>query len=274
MSKKEGKEKRNSNQEKGRKMGKVIINSDDFGYSSGIDYGIMEAHKKGILTSTTLMTNTPGFEQAVKMAKGTPSLGIGIHLTLTFLKPLNNHVGSLTDSSGYFHKLSEYKMGTRTVDLDELYEEWNAQIQKAIQNGIQPTHLDSHHHLHTFCKHHEVVTRLAEQYDLPVRGNFEQKAAVKTTDYFEPDFDLIGTWLQEEKDTQKIEPYIDQLIDKLRQYDSTEIMCHAGYIDQFLATHTSFSVPRIYQTDFLIHSSFADRLKEDSSIQLVTFKDI
>ena len=255
-------------------MGKVIINSDDFGYSSGINHGILEAHKKGILTSATLMTNTPGFEQAVQMAKETSSLGVGIHLTLTFLKPLSGKVNSLTDLTGQFHKLSEYKAGTVAVDLDELYEEWNSQIQKAIQHGVQPTHLDSHHHIHTLGKHSEVIIRLAEKYNLPIRGNFDQKAAVKTTDYFEPDFDLIGTWMQEEKEEQKIELYIDQLVERLHQYDTTEIMCHVGYIDRFLATHTSFSVPRIYQTDFLINSAFVDRIKEDTTIQLINYRDI
>ncbi len=50
-------------------MGKVIFNSDDFGYSHGVNYGIMDAYQRGILTSTTLMANMPGFEHAVKLRR-------------------------------------------------------------------------------------------------------------------------------------------------------------------------------------------------------------
>ncbi len=58
-------------------MGKVIFNSDDFGYSYGVNYGILDAYQRGILTSTTLMANMPGFEHAVKLKKEVPGLGVG-----------------------------------------------------------------------------------------------------------------------------------------------------------------------------------------------------
>ena len=61
----------------------LIINADDFGLCKGVNSGIAEAHTKGILTSTTLMTNMPAAEEAVKIAKGLLTLGVGIHLNLT-----------------------------------------------------------------------------------------------------------------------------------------------------------------------------------------------
>lgn len=255
-------------------MVKVIINSDDFGYSRGINYGIIDAFNLGVLTSTTLMTNTPGFEQAIELAKTHPKLGVGVHLTLTFLRPLSGKINSLTDNTGQYYSLQEYKEDKISVDLDELYEEWDQQIQKVIQNGIQPTHLDSHHHLHTFGHHQKVVIELARKYDLPVRGNFERTQEVKTTDYFVDDFDPIGEWSQtNDKDT-KLKHYLDTLIEKVKQFETVEIMCHAGYIDQFLMTHTSFHQPRIFQTDFLIHSEFAKKLKNDPTIELINFRQL
>ena len=68
---------------------KLIINADDFGYSNGVNYGIIDAFKNGILTSTTCLTNMPGFNHAIQLAKENPNLGIGIHLTLTCGKPLH-----------------------------------------------------------------------------------------------------------------------------------------------------------------------------------------
>ena len=61
-------------------MGKVIFNSDDFGYSHGVNYGIVDAYQRGILTSTTLMANMPGFEHAVKLKKELPDLGVWVFI--------------------------------------------------------------------------------------------------------------------------------------------------------------------------------------------------
>ena len=129
-------------------MGKVIFNSDDFGYSHGVNYGIVDAYQRGILTSTTLMANMPGFEHAVKLKKELPDLGVGVHLTLTCGKPLLENVDSLVEGD-QFKQLSFYTKPFE-IDNDQLYQEWNAQIQKVYRAGIIPTHLDSHHHTHTF----------------------------------------------------------------------------------------------------------------------------
>ena len=92
-------------------MSLVIINADDFGYSQGINLGIIEAHKNGILSSTTMMANMPGFEHGVELAKNNPKLGIGVHLNLTCGKPLLDNVPSLTDYKE-FRNLSYYEKET------------------------------------------------------------------------------------------------------------------------------------------------------------------
>lgn len=254
-------------------MGKVIFNADDFGYSEGVNYGIVDAYSKGILTSTTLMANMPGFEHAVSLSKEFRGLGIGVHLTLTCGKPLLQNVDSLTES-GNFRKLSFYQKDFH-IDLDELYQEWDTQIQKVYRSGINPSHLDSHHHTHTFSDNQKVVIELAKKYDLPVRGNFELKEEVRHPDYFEPHFDIVG-----EVDKAReylgisLEEYLDQLIVKLKNIESTEVMCHPAYIDEALLTGSGFVFPRAYQTTFLIHSKFAEMIKADKDIQLTNYHDI
>src|SRR5699024_11986375 len=103
-------------------MLKLIINADDFGYSRAVNYGIIDAHKKGVLTSTTLMTNMPGAEHAYKLGKEYNHLGIGVHLTLTCGKPLLDNHQTLVDADGNFKKLHHYQ-GKFHVDQDELYQE-------------------------------------------------------------------------------------------------------------------------------------------------------
>lgn len=250
-------------------MGKVIFNSDDFGYGYGVNYGVVEAYKRGILTSTTLMANMPGFWHAVELAKEYPGLGVGVHLTLTCGKPLLSNVDTLVDD-GAFKKVSFYTQDF-TIDSNQLYQEWDTQIQKVYRAGIIPTHLDSHHHAHTFGQNQEVVVELAQKYDLPVRGNFEQNNKVKHVSYFEPSFDDVG---KADETEQTLKPYLDTLLNKLRTERTTEIMCHTAYIDESLLEGSSFVYPRIKQLEFLIHSNFAKKIVNDNEIELITYKDI
>lgn len=254
-------------------MGKVIFNSDDFGYSRGVNYGIVDTYQKGILTSTTLMANMPGFDHAVALKKELPHLGVGVHLTLTCGQPVLKNLATLVDGEN-FKSLSFYQKDFQ-IDLDELYQEWDAQIQKVYRAGITPTHLDSHHHSHTFADNQQVVVALAKKYDLPVRCGFAMEDQVKHTTYFERYFDDVGCL--DPADRQIKEPladYLEKLLATLRTTESTEIMCHPAYIDQALINGSSFVMPRIHQVEFLIHSDFAQTVKTDKQIELISYQDL
>lgn len=251
-------------------MHKLIINADDFGYSRAINHAVIDTHREGILTSTTLMTNTTSFEHAVKLAKETPTLGVGVHLVLTHLKPLRDDVPSLIDDNGNFYRPDAYRAGLAIADLEELYKEWDTQIQKMLDAGLQPTHLDSHHHVHTLNEHHQdVILNLAKKYDLPVRGNLETDTPYRTTSYFEPSFDTVSVLDEIEQ-----AHYLEALLERMKEYESTEVMCHVGYIDEELLNHSSFIEPRMHQVELLIDSAFVDEIRADKEIELVTFREI
>lgn len=57
-------------------MTKLIINADDFGFTEATNYGIIDCFNKGVLTSTTIMANMPGFNHAIKLAKEYQNLGV------------------------------------------------------------------------------------------------------------------------------------------------------------------------------------------------------
>lgn len=120
-------------------MKKLIINADDFGYCKGVNYGIIEAHADGVLTSTTMMANMPGFHHAVELRQQHPNLGIGVHLNLTTGSPVLKHLKTIVDTEGNFHSQAYYK-GSFIIDQKEVYDEWKAQIEKTLAAGIQPTH--------------------------------------------------------------------------------------------------------------------------------------
>ena len=160
---------------------RLIINADDFGLSESVNKGIVEAHTKGVLTSTTIMANMPAADQAVELAKNLPSLGLGVHLNLTAGKPLcqDNTVKLILDSQGYF-ALSPGKLALASLVNGKvktaIEAELTSQIQWLIDKGIKPTHLDSHKHIHSFPSIFPVVCRLAKRFSIPaIRYTFEPK---------------------------------------------------------------------------------------------------
>ena len=160
---------------------RLIINADDFGLSESVNKGIVEAHTKGVLTSTTIMANMPAADQVVELAKNLPSLGLGVHLNLTAGKPLcqDNTVKLILDSQGYF-ALSPGKLALASLVNGKvktaIEAELTSQIQWLIDKGIKPTHLDSHKHIHSFPAIFPIVCRLAKRFSIPaIRYTFEPK---------------------------------------------------------------------------------------------------
>lgn len=150
-------------------MRQLIVNADDFGLTPGVNRGIITAFQKGIVTSTTLMVNMPGFEDAVKLAKDEPKLAVGIHLNLTYGAPLSPvaEIPSLIDASGRFLKDPPYLQ--KEADLPQIQAEFAAQIERFLSTGLKPSHLDTHHHLHREPRILDIVINLANKLAITVR---------------------------------------------------------------------------------------------------------
>ena len=69
-------------------MRRLIVNADDFGLTSGVNRGIVEAHERGIVTSATLMARSAKFQEAVDLASRTPRLNVGCHVLLVDASPV------------------------------------------------------------------------------------------------------------------------------------------------------------------------------------------
>src|SRR5689334_18441591 len=83
-------------------MKDLIVNADDLGWTVGVNRGIAETHRNGIVTSTSLLANGAAFEDGVKVARGLPAMGVGVHLNLTNGAPVSalKSVASLADETG------------------------------------------------------------------------------------------------------------------------------------------------------------------------------
>ena len=130
-------------------MRRIIVNADDFGLCGDVTRGILDAHRNGQVSSTTLMVNMPGTEEAVEVARQHPNLGVGLHFNLTEGRPLTD-VPSLVDSDGRFLLRGDLlRRGLRrAIDPADVRREFVAQLKRIHDLGIAPTHVDSHQHVH------------------------------------------------------------------------------------------------------------------------------
>jgi len=149
----------------------LIVNADDLGWTDGVNRGIVEAFHHGIVTSTSLLANGAAFASGVEAARSAPGLGVGVHLNLSDGPPVADPeaVTSLLNDNAEFAGGPQsllLRRARRGLLLAEVEDEWDAQIQKIIDAGITPTHLDGHKHVHMLPGLFEIAVRLAKRHGI------------------------------------------------------------------------------------------------------------
>ena len=249
---------------------RLLVNADDFGLSGGVNRGVLEAHRRGLVTSTSLMANLPAAAEAVGLWREAPDLGLGMHLNLTAGRPLSRpeEVPSLVRRDGRFWVLGDLlrRLTTGRIRAAELERELSAQVERALELGGRIGHFDSHHHVHVHPRLTPIVLRLARRYAVPaVRAPAEglgslayqrpaprdaarllaisalgllfgaraHRAGLRVARHFRGI--ALGTGFR-----------TPALLRELKRLPNgfTELMVHPGYMDAELARHTSFTVGR------------------------------
>ena len=217
----------------------LITNADDFGFTPDVNAGIVHAHRNGVLTATTLMANGAGFDDAVRLARETPSLDIGCHLVLVQGRSLiTGRAFPETPGALVFALLR------RRIDP---YIELRAQVEKIIASGIRLTHLDSHKHTHIHPRVFRAAVRLAREFSIPfirrplLPGWNTRHQDVRFTDHF-LGYRLTGT-LNEDTFAAALARVKPGL---------TEFMCHPGYLGpELCASATRLKESRLRELDAL-----------------------
>jgi predicted glycoside hydrolase/deacetylase ChbG (UPF0249 family) len=149
---------------------RLIVNGDDFGRTEGLTRGVVEAHERGILTSTSLVASSLHFDLAVSLAKQHPDLGVGVHLVIDEYDPLSSpgSINSLLTPGGSFHArhVALWKILVGQISPDECLREWEAQIERVVDAGLKPTHLDGHGHCHASPTLAGLVADLAKRFGI------------------------------------------------------------------------------------------------------------
>ncbi len=256
-------------------MKRLFINADDFGFTPDVNAGIVHAHRNGVLTSTTLMANGNAFDDAVRLARETPTLDIGCHLVIVQGR-------SLISGHPFPERLQDVYMALAKGQID-VYRELRAQIEKILASGIRPTHLDSHKHTHVVPKVFRAVVRLAHEFEIPnvrlpldttlpvpdisrrlLRRYYTRLAReynVHMTDHF-IGFRLTGSLT---------ESTLAATLRLVRE-GTTEFMCHPGYLGPELkGAATRLKESRVRELEALVSPHIREIMAAES-IHLEAFR--
>ena len=275
---------------------KLIVNADDYGRSPGVSRGILEAHQRGIVTSTTVMINQPSVRAQFDEALDCPDLGVGLHLVFSAWRPIlpPEQVSSMVDGDGFFLGQHDLWAQAEEISTRELRAEFTAQVELfADWAGRLPDHLDCHQFVHLYPPFFEAYADMAEKYHLPLRVPFPPETdfqrAVSTLPYLEefpldhvrgmiatnsallaarslrfPDH-FIGTFFGMEALTvENLTHLLQNLPDGI-----SELMCHPGYDGPGLEKST-YRRERPVELELLAHPAVRECVAQ-ASIELVSF---
>jgi predicted glycoside hydrolase/deacetylase ChbG (UPF0249 family) len=257
---------------------KLVVNADDFGFTRDVNRGIVEAHREGILTATTLMATGAAFDDAVRLAKENPTLDVGCHLVL---------VGS----PGFPETVAKLVVNLRRI---KIYDELASQVRRILDAGLQPTHLDTHKHTHLLPPVLNAVARISQEFGIPwvrrpfdfplqagsaglgkravsgafgvVRSRFAQvlrRYGCRSTDQF-AGFQMTGNYNA---------GYLVALIHGLPE-GSTEFMCHPGRCTEELrSARTRLKESREQELNALTAPEVRAAL-QDAGVELVSYREL
>ena len=212
----------------------LIVNADDFGHAVGVNDGIVEAHVNGILTSTSLMVDWPAAAHAVELAREHPRLSVGLHYV---------EDGPEIDEPGHI----ERTFAAQLARFREL-------------TGSDPTHVDSHHHVH--LRRLATFAPLVAPLGVPLRG--DGRVSYLGDFYAQPRRGVV------ELDRVRA-PFLLELIAREAAADGfTELGCHPARVTGDLVS--SYSSEREVELATLTQPDLRTRI-EGLGLALVSYHD-
>lgn len=241
----------------------LIVNADDFGFTGDVNRGIVEAHRRGIVTAATLMANGEAFEDAVRQTVENPLLDVGCHLVLIGGR-------SLLPPHDPLPRTVPRLLAAIVAGRIRVYEELAEQTRRIIGAGIAPTHLDTHKHTHLAPPVLEAVARISEEFRIPwvrrplgsVRWRVLERRHCRTTDH------LAGFRLTGRFRTEALIALIRSLPDGL-----TELLCHPGRCgDELRRARTRLKESRELELEALTAPE-TRRAIEESGVWLMNYRN-
>ena len=214
----------------------LIVNADDFGLSHGINQGIITAHTKGIVTSASLMTRWPAAREAADLARRHPKLSVGLHL----------------DLCEWVFDGNEWKERYSVVPLLDAHAVAN-EIRRQLDSfrsllGRDPSHLDSHQHVHRTEPVRSALRKEGFRLGIPVRGEI-------------PGIHYCGRFYGQSDKGESFPDFLtsDSLVGILRDLPEgiTELCCHPSAAQDM---DSAYAPERVIELDTLCATQVRDSL--------------
>ena len=242
----------------------LIVNADDCNLTRGVTRAILEGHDTGIISSTTFMANLPVESWTVRELTKRKNLGLGIHLNITFSKPVSKagNVKSLIAANGNFRKLAGQIL--KLPRTSQVLEEYTAQIHRfKTIFGFLPDHLDTHHQIHDHPFFWPILAETAKKFRLPLRrSSLMLQSKWNQSPPFSPEFTFGNLTAEGYWRPAPLEAILRNLPEGI-----SEIMCHPGICDAELKSLSSFTSGREAERK-LFRSPSLRRLLQSSGIVL------
>ena len=149
----------------------VVVNVDDLGLSPAVRRAVEDLAALSRVSSATLLVNGPDAAAAAQLFEKGGALGIGVHLNILRGRPESpaSEIPGLTGSQGLF--LGDYvalfkRYLSRVFTPADAELEWTRQVERALELGVMPTHLDSEKHIHVWPGLFEAACRVAEKFGI------------------------------------------------------------------------------------------------------------
>jgi chitin disaccharide deacetylase len=293
---------------------RLIVNADDFGLTAGINRAIVEAHARGIVTSASLMANSQAFDEAAALTHSltgkTGHFSVGCHVVLVDGKPVLSpeRVSSLLDPGAQNGcrlraDLSGFALASFRGKLDpvEIEAEAAAQIHHLQAAGVEPSHFDTHKHVHMFPAVLRPLLRAARECNVQaVRNPFGQLWPLPLTDVLRrrqlwkrfAQLNVLRNFAAKFRDEVESHglrttdgsvallvtgtldlPLFSKIVDSIPE-GTWEFVCHPGYNDADLyQIHTRLRQSRVQELG-LLASSEAKEILQRRGIQLISYREL
>lgn len=271
----------------------LIVNADDFGYFNCVSNGILELAAEGRLTATAVMANSPNFSAQAARLKSCASLDVGVHLNVTYGKPLTARMAAKLDfNNGVFPSKGRLASSilSRRVSADDVEAEWREQISRCLEAGLDVSFLNSHEHIHAFPGLFQKARLLAREFGIAhlrvpcsewrrplAPGAIVRNLALdavnavngSSTVRQEPKFIGLGR-------SGKISlEYLQELLGALEPNGVYELMCHPGRFDASEIKDPLLLAYHAWEDELaVLRSPELSTLYETRNIRLIRYRDL
>lgn len=247
---------------------KMIVRADDLGYSEAVNFGIAKSINEGIINNVGVMVNMPSVESGLKLIQR-KDIDYGCHTVICSGKPLTDpkKIPSITTADGYFKSSSEYRNSKNDfVVYEEVLLEVEAQYQRFVELlGKKPDYFEGHAvQSENFYK---ALTTVANRHDInDIKFDFAKNTASFRNKPLYSNFDFTS------KEYSPFET-LKKIANENHSSGYSMMVCHPGYIDQYLLDNSSLIFPRTKEVDMLCSPETKEWIIQNN-IELIRYSEI